>query len=403
MLNHGRHNMLLLMVAYFISSAGNWIFKFATPLYIFAASGSAKLMALAYAAQFLPVVLFSLFVGYISDRFDNKKLLLTLDLTGFLLCLALYTAWSDTVSHDLFVFYSFIVASITTTYHALFQGALPMIFDEKTVSDASARVAFIDSFFPVLGPALGAIVAAAISYESALLLTAIGFLLSWLLTRFISFKSNDKQQKRSVVKTIKHGMAAMLASRFLTFSVVRFFLAGIGLNCFVAVFVFYLKEQYQLSDYEVVLVFSLSFVGLFLGRKLANVIYKKRLDKELVLTCSGMITGLCVYYFSNHISLWEIVITWNIITMMSTVNLTILYTERQTAIDKTELANVVSISTMFILCAFPVGAYLSSVLTEYYNVTQVIFFASCYLMALSVLFLIYWLVLNRDKLSLYKA
>ncbi len=395
MLKHSRYNMPLLMIAYFISSAGNWIFKFATPLYIFSASGSAKLMALAYAAQFLPVVLFSLFVGYVSDRFDNKKLLLCLDLTGFILCLGLYFAWNDTVSHDLFILYSFFVASVTTTYHAFFQGSLPSIFDQDTIKEASARIAFIDSFFPVLGPALGAIVAAIITYESALLLTAVGFLLSWLLTYFIFFTPINKPQKRTIITTISHGMKAMLASRFLTFSVMRFFFAGIGLNCFVAVFVYYLKEQYTLSDYEVGLVYSLSVIGLIAGKKIASFIYKKQLDKELVLTCSGMITGLCVYYFSHIISLWEIVIGWNLITMMSTINLTILYTERQTEVDKAELANVVSITTMLILCSFPIGAYLSSVLTEYYNVTQVIFFASCYLIALSSLFLIYWLLKNR--------
>lgn len=383
-------NMPLLMMAYFISSAGNWIFKFATPLYIFTATSSAQLMALAYAAQFLPVVLFSLFVGYVSERFDNKKLLLLMDFIGFVLCLALFSLWNDEMPSELYILYSFLIASITTSYHSFFHGAIPRAFTSKQIHSVSGGIAFIDSFFPILGPMLGAVVASVISYKSALLLTGFGFLVSWFITLFIVFHDRELEKTGSLYKTIKNGFKIIIESRFLSFAILRFFMAGIGLNCFVSLFMFLLKTEYFLSDVDVGIVYAISFIGLLVGKRITSFIYNYRFDIELLLTCTGLVTALCIYLLSIRIGFVAVVVAWSVITMMSTINLIILYTERQKEVDKSNITNVVSISTMLILLSFPIGSFSASELIEFLNVFDVINISALYLLILSGIFLLSW-------------
>lgn len=386
-MKHSEHYKQLILIAYFISSAGNWLFKFATPLYIFQYTQSASLMSAAYIAQFLPMVLISPFVGYIADKFEHKKLLLSLDFLGTVGCFLI--SWLFVVDSPalFFIGFSFLLSCITTSYHALFQGFIPFIFTSNEQANVGGNIAFIDSFFPVTGPVIGALVATVLPYDDALLVVGGGFLLSLCLTTVVPFKPRNELPSFTLLESIKKGFRAVWDSYFMRFAVMRFFLVGLSLNCFVSLFVFYLKSVQSLSDFMVGMVYALSFTGLLLGKSLAHLIYRRELNKSVVLSFTGYGSSLSIIGMAFSPNLPVVVALWSLITAMSTINVTILYKERQLQIAPNLLPHGVAISNLLIFLSFPLGGLFASIFVTQLPLATLFLLCGCYIALLSTVFL----------------
>ncbi len=72
-------NYYLLLIAFFISESGSWLYKLALPLIVLEITGSPSSMVISYAIVFLPFLLVSIFGGVIADRFNRRTVLIVGD------------------------------------------------------------------------------------------------------------------------------------------------------------------------------------------------------------------------------------------------------------------------------------------------------------------------------------
>ena len=73
-------NYRILFPAFFLSNIGTWAQRIAQDWLVLELSGSAQLLGLITALQFLPSLLLSLYGGLLADRFDKRTLLMITNL-----------------------------------------------------------------------------------------------------------------------------------------------------------------------------------------------------------------------------------------------------------------------------------------------------------------------------------
>jgi DHA3 family macrolide efflux protein-like MFS transporter len=72
-------NFSLLVLGRVISETGSQMFKFALSLYVLDVTGSAVAFATIFGFSTFAAVLVNLFAGFVSDRYDRKKIMVVTD------------------------------------------------------------------------------------------------------------------------------------------------------------------------------------------------------------------------------------------------------------------------------------------------------------------------------------
>lgn len=226
-----------LINAYCISSAGDWIFKFSIPLYIYALTGSAQSIAIGYALTFLPFLICSIPGGVLGDKVNKKSLLILLDIISATLNLVLYAVMNSSENLTLIYLLIFLISSLGTIYHSTFQGSLPLVFNSDELPNINAKVMSIDGIFSTLGPIFGVSVALFIGYRYAILANAITFILSAASISIATFKTVTPI-KTKIVKMIKEGIIETFKNDFVRFASILFLFANFALHLYFSVFIF---------------------------------------------------------------------------------------------------------------------------------------------------------------------
>lgn len=112
----------LLLLGYFISSVGNWLYQLALPLLVYELTNSPLSMAVTYGLAYLPYVLFLPIGGVIADRVNRQRLLVVGDFISALVCgLLALAVWQGITSMLIIYPAVFILAGVTPLYHSAFQ------------------------------------------------------------------------------------------------------------------------------------------------------------------------------------------------------------------------------------------------------------------------------------------
>ncbi|EAN6152266.1 MFS transporter [Salmonella enterica subsp. diarizonae serovar 53:z10:z] len=146
-----------LIYTYLFRALGDWAFRFAVPLFLYAKTNSALGTALGYILTFLPQVLFAIPAGVMADRYDKRTLLWLLDLVGFASCLILAFQVHHQAPISTIYTMIFVISSIGTFYHAVFQGSIPIAIGKQRLHWANSMVNAGDSLLSALGPIIGAL------------------------------------------------------------------------------------------------------------------------------------------------------------------------------------------------------------------------------------------------------
>src|SRR5437879_2144188 len=72
-------NFRLLFSAFFVSTAGDWLYKLALPLLVLRMTGSPLQTSVVYSLEYWPYLLFALAGGVIADRANRRLLLIRAD------------------------------------------------------------------------------------------------------------------------------------------------------------------------------------------------------------------------------------------------------------------------------------------------------------------------------------
>ncbi len=122
-----------------LSVAGSIVTLVVLPIIVYRTSGSAGLTALVAACEAAPYLLFGLFSGALTDRWNRKKVMVAADVLSALLIATVPLAdlvWSLTVPHVLAV--AFLGPTIGVFFDGAVFGALPTLVGRDRIAEANS-------------------------------------------------------------------------------------------------------------------------------------------------------------------------------------------------------------------------------------------------------------------------
>ncbi|MEH7417264.1 MFS transporter [Neobacillus drentensis] len=277
-----RKNLYLYAAGKTISVFGTAIYQFAISLYVLKLTGSALSFAAALILGIIPMVIINPFAGVIADKFNKKRLIVSMDLLNGLLFVFVYVISTMWGLNLILIYTATLLMTVFSTFFGVgMESAKPNIVTEKKLLNLNSLSKVIDSVSSIMGPMLGGIVFAVFDIRVFILMNGISFILSGVSILFIQFRSGQRpsqggQAKIFFMNEIKEGFHYLVARR----KILDLFIQLISLNFFLgfAVMVpipYIINTIFQLGAKEFGIIEGAFPVGMILGALLVSKITNK--------------------------------------------------------------------------------------------------------------------------------
>jgi len=192
-------NFIIFSMGKLVSIFGTSIYTFAIGLYILRETGSGLSFATTLAIGTIPIILVNPFAGVIADRFDKKKVVVSMDMLNGVLLLGLYLISSINGLSILMINITLFIMSVFTCFFGIsLEAAKPNIVSDKMLMNINSVSKIIDSISSILGPMVGGMVFAFIDIKAFILMNGISFILSSISEMFMDFEFNNESNKGKV-------------------------------------------------------------------------------------------------------------------------------------------------------------------------------------------------------------
>jgi MFS family permease len=298
-----------------ISYIGGWMQSVSLPLLALSVSNDLTFVGLIGAVQVVPLTLFGVFTGTISDSLPKRKIVLTSQLGFCLLALFLAcTVLTKTINKPIL----FLIALCIGIFSVINQSAQATLYAEilkkKHVQNASALSFMVYNFSRVFGPVLASLIIWKFGFFLAFLLNSVSFLpmifLFYNLSSAFEGVKNRFPKPSDVIRKTKDGFQYVVSQKTLFEILYKVTFMGIfGFN-FSVLLPSLIKWQFEASEQTYGTMVSALGLGSLLGAILAA---EKRGDRLYIDNISRLpyYTGflLFVLAISKHLILAALIMT----------------------------------------------------------------------------------------------
>lgn len=192
-----------------VSLMGTWMQRTALIWLVYTMTDSPFLVGLVGVAQFLPMLLFTLFAGAVVDRFPKRKILIVtqslLMLQAF--ALAMLAFFNSEQYWQLLLLCAFLGITTTIDMPARLSFFADLVGKEDVMNAVSLNSSIVN-LARIIGPAVAGIVMMKFGAAVCFLINALSFLaVIYSLTRIETKDSVAPPQKRNMLEEVKDGLA----------------------------------------------------------------------------------------------------------------------------------------------------------------------------------------------------
>ena len=245
--------------------------------------------------QVLPIIIFSFYSGSLADSYNNKKILVTTNLSRFLLLLACGVFFYNIQNHvfNIILLYIlvFLLAVLTAFYLPSFQATIKKTVSDKRLVNANSSIEFVKHICNIIGLLLGGVLVESIGLVNTLFLGSALFLGGALIMKFayipsFSQKMIAKKIKGSIVESFKYLKSS---SNLLQQSIYYLIIINISVAPISLIFVL-LSEHLKLGSIGLSLLmisFSIgSIIGTFSAPYILKIIQENTVNFLLIILYS---------------------------------------------------------------------------------------------------------------------
>ena len=293
-------NLGLFIIGKLISVFGSAIYTFAIGLYVLKQTGSGFSFALTLFVGLIPTIIFSPVAGYMSDRFDKKKIVVFMDFANGMMFLILFVLTLKFELNQPMIYISTFMTTVFTTFFGIaFEAAKPnLVADEKLMSINSLSKV-IDSTALILAPVLGGLIFAFTEIKTFILINAVCFIFSAGIETMIDFNYNIKSTVEinddgGFVEDIKDGLTYIRKSS----EIVKMINVLVILNFFISFSVtvplpYIINNLLNLSSNQYGIIQGAFPVGMILGAVVVGKIIEK-IDYMKLLIFSSITLSVAI-------------------------------------------------------------------------------------------------------------
>lgn len=359
-------NFLYYMIGMLVSTMGTWMQNIAQPWLAYKLTSSAFLLGLVSAMQYLPVLLFSLFAGVLTDRFPKKKLLIITQSASLVTALILaYLVWTNRIQFWHLLVTSAMLGIINTLDMPVRQSFLIELVGKDDLMNAIALNSAVFNLSRTLGPAIAGIVMNIWGIATCFFLNSASFAAVLISLFFIKTLEVEKAEKKNVkvFSEIVEGLKYIYQTKILFVSILILGVIGtFAPNFNVLVPVFTINILHQSETGYGILMASIG-IGSFLGAMLIAGMSQTG-PKKFVLVfvpifvgIALIITGITKVYALTGIAL--AITGFFFIMFISNAN-----SEIQINTDSEHLGRVMSVYTLVFAGSTPIGNLYAGLITQ---------------------------------------
>ncbi|MDQ1468469.1 MAG: hypothetical protein QOH10_2884 [Actinomycetota bacterium] len=349
-----------------VSQLGSAFTAFALPLLVFRLTHSPTNLAFTMVANFLPYLLFGLFLGAVVDRVDRKRMMVGVDLARGAVIAVLPVLFLAGV---LRVEYVYAVAFVQSCFGILFDAgefaAIPSLVGTDDLVTANGRIMAANQGGQVLGPVLAGALVATMAPAELLFVDAASFALSAVTLAAISrsFNRVDGPQRLAdgepmfagLVRDVREGLAFVWRHPVLrAISIMMAMINFVGASAYTQIVLFG-KTTLQLSDARVGWLFAAGSAGVVVIG-LAAGWFRRRLTFPVVALGALIVSGLTLTamayarWYPLVLLLWAASNGFGLLLNINTGAL------RQAIVPNELLGRIISIASVLAWSAIPLGA-----------------------------------------------
>ena len=352
-----------------ISNFGNAITLLVIPLLIFKLTGSALNLAIGNAAEFLPYLLFGLWIGAGVDRLDRRTVMIVADIGRALMLGTIPLLHSAGMLH---VWWVYVVAFMNSTLAIAFNtgefASIPHLVDRENLVSANGRIQASYSIATVAGPLIAGIFLGFITPESVLFFDAFTFvvsIVSLLLVRRSLNPANRAQHAPTRLRSdVLEGLRyvwrhPVLRAISIMMALINFVGATTG-----GQIVFFAKERFNASDGHVSLLYSAGGVGVVL-LSLSAAALRRRWSFGRVALSALFLSGLLTAGFALTPNYWAALTLWGIASGLGVLFNINTGSLRQMIVPDHLLGRVSSVASVLAWSGIPLGSFLGGLAIEW--------------------------------------
>ncbi|MFS0750545.1 MFS transporter [Oceanobacillus sp. 1P07AA] len=385
----GNRNFLLLWGGSIISGFGLQIYTIAIPLLIYDMTQSALAMSMMRAVDFLPNIFIGIIAGVLVDRFNRKRMMQWMSITQIIsLTFIVFLLYVHTLELWHLYLFGFILSSAGYTFGNAQHSVIPQIVTKEQLTDANAKIQFINTLISMVGPGLAGTLLLYMDYSSTLFIFLICLFLLFLCVQFLKFPTATlpREAQGTFKEDIKEGINVLFANKYLLTPTIVVIFINFASSLVIGVLIFYVTDQLGATSDEIGWMFTISAIGGLCGASVAKYL-RNYFGRGQIYTYSLLINtlGMVILIFAN--TWWMIGISLAIRTF-ATITLNIVYfTVRQEFTPNHLLGRVAGTSSMLMKLALPAGLIISGLWAEWFSIKFLFIFSTVILFFLFIILL----------------
>jgi MFS family permease len=299
----------LFWFGYVTEVSGQQMLWVAQGFLIYELSGSAVLLGAAGLARAIPATLLSFIGGALADRFDQRKLLIGVQLVQMALLLALGTL---TLTEQVEVWHLFVLLSVSAAAQSFEnpsrQAIFPRLVPPNALMDAVALNTVVHPSSRFFGPFLGGLLMAQVRVltDEPLLgpatlfyITALGYIMNGSFLYMIRMPRVEAvPSKTSLVDDMAMGVRFILRNHIFSFLIAMTYCSQFFGWSFQSLFPVFAKDVFHGGEFELGLMYSALGAGSLFGATLAPNLGRS-LPRGLLIIGGFLAEGLLLVLFSS--------------------------------------------------------------------------------------------------------
>ncbi|HEY4457652.1 MAG TPA: MFS transporter [Pseudonocardiaceae bacterium] len=374
-----RRSGVTLLLAFFVSTVGDWIYRLAIPTLILTITGSALATAVAYMLEYLPYIVIGLVSGVVADRVNRRVLMIACDATSCVLALGI--AGLTLLRHPpIAALYAaaFLLACVRPFYFPAFQGFVVDAVPEQRLATVNSWEQTEDSLLSFLGPVLGTAVIAAIGTTAATVANAASFAVSAMLVATIAYRGvrsrpdADGASANSVGKDFVEGLRTLWSLRSVFVGTLLMALANLSAFAVEGSLFYLVLTVQKLPPIALGVVFGAQGLGAVVGAVLAPRLLD-RFRVGLLLSWGMGFSGLAMLIPAVVPTFVGMIVGWGLEGIATSIIVVSWFTGRQKLVPSESIGRVVAVGRAVAYVAIPFGALLGSALVAGAAPTRTLF------------------------------